>query len=47
VVDTLLALLAVVAVLAVHGLIKLLILPFRIVRDLFRHSRKLPRITGS
>jgi hypothetical protein len=46
VVGTLLALLAVVAVLAVHGLIRLLLLPFRILRGLFRYGAALTRLTS-
>jgi hypothetical protein len=36
--NTILALLAVVVVMAVHGVFQLLTLPFRAVRALFRHS---------
>lgn len=45
-IDTFLALVIVAAVLAVHGLIKLLILPFRILRDLFRYCAALTRLTS-
>ena len=36
--NTILALLAVVVVMAVHGVVRMLTLPFRAVRALFRHS---------
>ena len=36
--NTLLAVLAVVVVMAVHSVVRLLTLPFRAVRALFRHS---------
>jgi hypothetical protein len=38
--NTLLALLAVVVVMAAHGVAKLVLLPFRLLRGLFRHSAK-------
>ncbi|MGH1572070.1 hypothetical protein ACRAWG_16995 [Methylobacterium sp. P31] len=44
--NTILALLAVVAVMAVHGLLKLLLTPFRVLRGLFRHSPKPARVTA-
>ncbi|MGU3664931.1 hypothetical protein ACLBX9_12160 [Methylobacterium sp. A49B] len=36
--NTLLALLAVVVVMAAHGIAKLVLLPFRTLRGLFRHN---------
>ena len=44
--NTILALLAVVAVMAVHGLLRLLLMPFRILRGLFRHSSRNARVTA-
>lgn len=46
VLNTLLALLAVVVVMAAHGLAKLVLLPFRALRGLFRHSAKPAPITA-
>jgi hypothetical protein len=46
VLNTILALLAVVAVMLVHGLVKLILLPFRILRGLFRHAAKPSRLTA-
>lgn len=43
--NTLLALLAVVVVMAAHGVAKLVLLPFRALRGLFRHSAKPAPIT--
>ncbi|MDN3571577.1 hypothetical protein [Methylobacterium longum] len=44
-INTLLALLAVLTVMAVHAICKLLLLPFRILRGLFRHGAKPARVT--
>ncbi|MBE7157766.1 MAG: hypothetical protein INR62_04920 [Rhodospirillales bacterium] len=44
--NTLLALLAVVVVMAVHGVVRLLSLPFRAVRGLFRHSTRPAQLTA-
>ena len=46
-VNTLLALLAVVAVMAAHGVYKLVLLPFRAVRALFRRRPLPARVTTS
>ena len=43
--NTLLALLAVVVVMAVHGVVRLLSLPFRAALALFRHSPVQPHLT--
>ncbi|WP_187278601.1 MULTISPECIES: hypothetical protein [unclassified Methylobacterium] len=43
--NTLLALLAVVVVMAAHGVAKMVLLPFRALRGLFRHSAKPARLT--
>lgn len=43
--NTLLALLAVVVVMAVHGLLKLLLMPFRALRGLFRYRAKRAEMT--
>ncbi|WP_187278623.1 hypothetical protein [Methylobacterium sp. WL64] len=43
--NTLLALLAVVVVMVAHAVLKLLLLPFRALRGLFRHSAKPAQIT--
>ena len=43
--NTLLALLAVVVVMAAHGVAKLVLLPFRALRGLFRHRRKPAQVT--
>lgn len=45
--NTVLALLAVLAVMAAHALYKLLRLPFRLLRGLFRHSSKPAQVTAS
>ena len=45
VLNTLLALLAVVVVMAAHGVAKMVLLPFRALRGLFRHSAKPARLT--
>jgi hypothetical protein len=42
--NTLLALLAVATVMVTHGLVKLVLLPFRVLRGLFRHSPKPARV---
>ncbi|MCJ2117278.1 hypothetical protein MKK65_12020 [Methylobacterium sp. J-001] len=44
--NTLLALLAVVVVMAAHGVAKLVLLPFRALRGLFRHSAKPAQVTA-
>ena len=44
--NTLLALLAVLAVMTAHAVYKLVRLPFRLVRGLFRHSRKPAHVTA-
>ena len=44
--NTLLALLAVATVMVAHGLVKLLLLPFRALRGLFRNSPKPTRVTA-
>lgn len=44
--NTLLALLAVLAVMLAHGIAKLILLPFRILRGLFRHAAKPSRVTA-
>lgn len=46
-INTLLALLAVVAVMLVHGVAKLVLLPFRAVRALFRHSPRPATVTAN
>ncbi|WP_187278923.1 hypothetical protein [Methylobacterium sp. WL2] len=43
--NTLLALLAVVVVMAAHAVAKLVLLPFRVLRGLFRHKASLVRLT--
>ena len=43
--NTLLSLLAVVVVMAAHSVAKLVLLPFRLLRGLFRHSAKPAQIT--
>lgn len=45
VLNTLLAVLAVVVVMLAHGVARLVLLPFRVVRGLFRHSSKRARVT--
>jgi hypothetical protein len=45
VLNTLLALLAVVVVMAAHAVYRLVRLPFRLLRGLFRHKARLTRIT--
>jgi hypothetical protein len=45
-INTLLAVLAVLAVMAVHAVCKLLLMPFRILRSLFRHNSKPGRVTA-
>ncbi|MCJ2121025.1 hypothetical protein [Methylobacterium sp. J-077] len=44
--NTLLALLAVVVVMLAHGVARLVLLPFRVVRSLFRHTPKRARVTA-
>ncbi|MCJ2116561.1 hypothetical protein MKK65_08205 [Methylobacterium sp. J-001] len=44
--NTLLALLAVFVVMAAHGVAKLVLLPFRALRGLFRHSAKPAQVTA-
>lgn len=44
--NTLLALLAVIAVMTAHAVYKLVRLPFRLLRGLFRHSRKPTQVTA-
>ena len=44
--NTILALIAVLAVMATHAVYRLVRLPFRLVRGLFRHSRKPARVTA-
>lgn len=44
--NTLLALLAVLAVMIVHALYKLVCLPFRLVRGLFRHKARPAQLTA-
>ncbi|MCJ2124769.1 hypothetical protein [Methylobacterium sp. J-077] len=44
--NTLLALLAVATVMVAHGLAKLVLLPFRLLRGLFRHSAKPAQVTA-
>jgi hypothetical protein len=44
--NTILALLAVVAVMAAHAVYKLVRLPFRLLRGLFRHNRKPTPLTA-
>ena len=46
VIDTFLALLVVTVVLAVHGVIKLLLMPFRLLRGLFRYRSKPAPLTA-
>lgn len=46
VLNTLLAVLAVVVVMLAHGVARLVLLPFRVVRGLFRHSSKRARVTA-
>ena len=43
--NTILALLAVLAVMAAHALYKLVCLPFRLLRGLFRHKAPPARLT--
>ncbi|MGU3282232.1 hypothetical protein [Methylobacterium mesophilicum] len=43
--NTLLALLALVVVMTAHGVAKLMLLPFRVLRGLFRHRRKPAQVT--
>ncbi|EIZ81852.1 hypothetical protein WYO_5440 [Methylobacterium sp. GXF4] len=45
--NTLLAVLAVVVVMLAHGVARLVLLPFRVVRGLFRHSSKRARVTAA
>jgi hypothetical protein len=47
VLNTILALLAVAVVMAAHGVAKLVLLPFRALRGLFRHGRKPAQVTVS
>jgi hypothetical protein len=42
---TMLAVLAVVVVMVVHAVCKLLLMPFRLLRGLFRHSGKPAQVT--
>ena len=44
--NTLLALLAIVVVMVAHGVAKLVLLPFRALRGLFRHSAKPVQVTA-
>ncbi|MGU3282220.1 hypothetical protein [Methylobacterium mesophilicum] len=44
--NTLLALLAVIAVMTAHAVYRLLRLPFRLLRGLFRHSAEPARVTA-
>ena len=44
--NTILALLAVLAVMTAHAIYKLLRLPFRLVRGLFRYNPKPARVTA-
>lgn len=44
--NTLLALLAVVAVMAAHAVAKLVLLPFRLLRGLFRHKARPTPLTA-
>jgi hypothetical protein len=44
--NTLLALLTVVVIMAVHGVVRLLTLPFRAVRALFRHDARPASLTS-
>ena len=44
--NTLLALLAVVVVMAIHGVVRLVFLPFRAVRALFRHGPAQSQLTA-
>ena len=44
--NTILALLAVVVVMAIHGVVRLLSLPFRAALALFRHSPAQARLTA-
>ncbi|MHC2109059.1 hypothetical protein [Methylobacterium sp. CM6246] len=43
--NTLLAVLAVVVVMAAHAVAKLVLLPFRVLRSLFRHKTSPVRLT--
>lgn len=45
-INTLLAVLAVVVVMVVHAVCKLLLMPFRILRGLFRHRPKRAELTA-
>jgi hypothetical protein len=45
VLNTILALLAVLAVMAAHAVYRLVRLPFRLLRSLFRHSSKPTQLT--
>lgn len=45
--NTILALLAVLAVMAAHAVYKLLRLPFRLLRGLFRHKTAPARVTAA
>lgn len=47
VLNTLLALLAIAVVMLAHGVAKLVLLPFRALRGLFRHSSKRARVTAA
>ncbi|MCJ2124792.1 hypothetical protein [Methylobacterium sp. J-077] len=44
--NTLLALLAIVVVMAAHGVAKVVLLPFRALRGLFQHNAKPARVTA-
>ena len=45
--NTILALLAVLTVMAAHAVYRLVRLPFRLLRGLFRHDRKSARVSVS
>ena len=45
--NTLLALLTIAVVMLAHGVAKLVLLPFRALRGLFRHSSKRDRVTAA
>ena len=45
--NTLLALLAVILVMAAHGVAKLVLLPFRAIRGLFRHKAPPAHVTAA
>ena len=45
--NTILALLAVLTVMAAHAVYRLVRLPFRLLRSLFRHDRKPARVSVS